>query len=462
MNWTDLLIKIQMFFFYAASMAVAGSMAVVFLKLLKRSKTWKYSRMKILWIKIALLLFLLPLSTIATMIPRIGVSGNGIVYYSEFGLTLTKPMQGPYIVLALVWIVGLVPGIIFRSIQYLKLKRIMAGNIPVEDADMQEMIVVYQEKFSKYQVEFYQNDLLEFPITVKSFHSQVILPVKRYTKKELHMVLEHEMNHIRRKDLIWKKIGLLAVFLHWWNPLVYILLNELILQLEIECDIETCNNNHQFTMKEYGQYLTGMPEKEEDMVFVSALCKSKKDLFWRLETMARRKKCHKSTMVLCGTILLLTASIPSYAAAEGIAKSHEKWISDTEISVRAEKVDYHVMEKTTTAEEAAEETVEEIDFSNETEAVSNLVTLDHTINSNTRLLYQKKMAQKGDEILISIKCSKSDAVYRIGLKDSDGNLTWREGSGKISHIFEITSTGSYTLYVENRNSFPIEITGNVI
>lgn len=74
------------------------------------------------------------------------------------------------------------------------------------------------------------------------------------------MILEHEMNHILRGDLIWKKLGLLVTFIHWWNPLAYILLEKLILQEEIECDIKTCDNNTNFTPREYGYYLSGMPE----------------------------------------------------------------------------------------------------------------------------------------------------------------------------------------------------------
>ena len=63
-------------------------------------------------------------------------------------------------------------------------------------------------------VNFYQNVLTDFPIYAGGLHPQVILPVKNYTEKELYMVLEHEINHIRSHDLLWKNVGLLVSCLH--------------------------------------------------------------------------------------------------------------------------------------------------------------------------------------------------------------------------------------------------------
>ena len=67
--------------------------------------------------------------------------------------------------------------------------------------------------------------------------------------------------------------------------------------------------------------------------------------------------------------------------------------------------------------------------------------------------------KKGDQIMASAKCSDSSIVYRIGIKDSDGGLTYAEGSGSLSHIFTIESDGKYTVYVENRSNKSMQVTG---
>ena len=459
MSLIDLAVVVQKFFFYAVTTAVAGSIAVVALMLMEHISRWKYSQMKIIGIKTALILFLIPFMSIMVIYSRKKISLHGIMYFSEFGKVVTLPMQEAYAVIACIWLLGFIPGIVFRFVQYRKLRHILDGNIPINNMKYKNLIEKYQEKYQLRHVRFYQNDLIGFPITVNSFHPRVILPTKNYTEKELHMILEHEMNHVLCDDLMWKKVALLVTFIHWWNPLAYILLNKLILQEEIECDVKTCDSNINFTRKEYGYYLSGMPEGCDDMIFTSALCKSKKDLFRRLECMVKRKNYKKWTSIMSCLVLSMLAAVPSYAASEGIARANEKWIANTEMATEVQEIDFRAMENISTV--AEENGIEEIDLTleNEVTPISTEITLDYTIKANTRVLYRWQDMQAGDEVVVSTRCSDSSIVYRIGIRDTAGNLTYRQGSGSMSHIFEVPSDGEYTVYVENRSSSSMQVTG---
>ena len=95
------------------------------------------------------------------------------------------------------------------------------------------IIKKYWEKYNLTGCEVYQNDLLHSPITMGIVHPKIILPFTSYSEKQLQMVMEHEINHIRCHDLLWRKIGLLITLIHWWNPLAYQLLNLLTIYQEI-------------------------------------------------------------------------------------------------------------------------------------------------------------------------------------------------------------------------------------
>lgn len=459
MDWSDLAIGAQRFFFCAVTTAVAGSVFVIILFILEHTSKWKNSRMRLVWIKIALILYLFPIAAVLVMKSRMGLYSGGIFWISEFWMVSTLPMRKIYILIEAIWLFGLAIGFVFRVIQYCKLNRILKGNIPIEDSKCQKLIDEYKEKKGCRHVKFLQNDLVPFPMTVGSIRPEIILPVTMYTEKELHMVLEHELNHIRSHDLVWKKVALMVTFIHWWNPLTYFLLEKLILQEEIECDIRTCENSDHFTMKEYGFYLSGMPDGNDDGIFVSALCKSKKDLCRRLEGMVKGKKYKKRTVIVSCIALSMLAVIPSYAASEGMARLNEKWIAKTEVEIEAEEIDYRAMECTSTVSQ--EEEVQEIDLTMENEATpfSTEITLDHTINANTRVLYRWQEMKTGDTVLVSAKCSDSNIVYRIGIRDSEGVLTYKQGSGSMAHIFTIPSDGKYTVYVENRSGTSMQVTG---
>ena len=58
----------------------------------------------------------------------------------------TVSMRRGYIYAAAIWLFGLAMGIVFRFIQYGKLKNLLKGNIPVADNCCQKLIDEYKEK----------------------------------------------------------------------------------------------------------------------------------------------------------------------------------------------------------------------------------------------------------------------------------------------------------------------------
>ena len=461
MNWIDFGIIPQNLFYGMVTSSAAGSFLVILILLLELSEKFRNSRLKLPWIKIAQLLFLLPVATIFVIYTRALTDGAELAWSSDFWRVSTVPMRKFYAVLTAIWMSGMLFGLSFRIKQYWKLRTILKGNILVEDPQCEVLIVWYKDKYGLKKIEFYQNDMVTFPMTTGSFRKKIILPIKDYTEKELYMILEHEINHVKSYDLLWKKIGLFITFIHWWNPFSYILLRKLILQLEIECDIKTCENNDHFSMKEYGYYLAGMEEEKNDLIFLSALSKPKKGIIRRLEGMVNGKKCKKWMVAVSCTVLVVAASIPSYAAAEGFARMNEEWISETEVEVEVPMM-IPLLEMTSHVDF---DEVVEIDVSDEVECQvfrsSTAVDLNRSINGNTRVVYATRTMQAGNKVTFTASCSDSSIVYRVGIRDQAGNLTYVQGSGNITHTFTIPSNGSYAAYVENRSSKTMKVTGNV-
>lgn len=447
----------QNLFYGMITATVAGSVLVILMILLEQTPRYRNSRLKLIWMKLAQILYLFPIMALVVILTRASFSVNGsIAWTSDFWRASTPPVRSTYRIFMIIWLVGLLFGVMFRILQFWKLYEILKGNISIENELCQRMIGEYQTKYQLKTIAFYQNDMIEFPICVGDFRPRIILPVKEYTEKELHMVLEHELHHIKNHDLAWKKVGLVTTFIHWWNPIVYFLLYKMILQEEIECDIRTCESNKYFTMKEYGFYLSGMSESQDDMIFVSALCKSKKDLFRRLEGMVKGKKITKKMIMVSCCILATLVAVPSYAAAESVAKMNEKWMMETETEYL---INYEDLEMTGHVRD--EPHVVEIDVSAESEIQPFDITvfLNGTINVNTRKLYRMQNMRNGSQIAISARCEDANAVYRIGIKKESGELRYIQGRGSISHTFTIEESGNYAVYVENRSSTPITVTG---
>lgn len=461
MNWTNAAVKIIQIFFLEITAGAAGSMLILFLMLAEKIPKWKNSRLKLVWLKLSALIFLIPLAAPAVLGSRFEISINGVVASSDFGQIATMPMQKFYLIAGIFWMIGMGVAAIFRIDSYRKYKNILNETVEVTDERIKKLAQLHIERAEISNVCIMENNLLEFPLTRGMFRKEIILPARQYAEKELHMILEHECSHVKYHDLFWKKVVLFICFIHYWNPFSYVMLKMLAFQLEVECDIRTCEDNQYFTMKEYGFYLAGMPETV-DAFFLGggvAMKKSQKDIFRRLEGIIEGKKYRKRTAVASCMLLTLLAVVPSYAASEGFVRANERWVRETETAAEVLSVDYKSLEQTAMA--ADDDGVQEIDLT-EVQGefpAGETITLDRTIPAKTRILYHWQTMKKGDIVTISTGCSDSSIVYRIGIRKKTGEMTYVEGSGDLLHPFMIGEAGEYTAYVENRSSKSMKVTG---
>ncbi len=81
-------------------------------------------------------------------------------------------------------------------------------------------------------------DGLTVPLTYGTFRPVILLPpsLLRGDPAHLEHILRHELSHIRHHDVAVKGLMLLAVALHWFNPLVWILFFAASRDMEMRCD----------------------------------------------------------------------------------------------------------------------------------------------------------------------------------------------------------------------------------
>ena len=74
------------------------------------------------------------------------------------------------------------------------------------------------------------------PLLAGLLRPRLLLPGEDWGERELGFILRHELTHYRRRDLWYKLVLLGAVSLHWFNPLVHLLVREAEADLELTCD----------------------------------------------------------------------------------------------------------------------------------------------------------------------------------------------------------------------------------
>ena len=77
---------------------------------------------------------------------------------------------------------------------------------------------------------------VDSPMAVGVLQPRLLLPRGDYGEEELTFILRHELTHIRRRDLWYKLVLLLAQTVHWFNPLVWLMVRQAEADIELTCD----------------------------------------------------------------------------------------------------------------------------------------------------------------------------------------------------------------------------------
>lgn len=81
-----------------------------------------------------------------------------------------------------------------------------------------------------------RNSFVSGPVLVGLVKPCIIIPDGVYSQDQLRHILLHELVHYRHGDIAIKYLALLAVAIHWFNPLVHLVRNEVDRACELACD----------------------------------------------------------------------------------------------------------------------------------------------------------------------------------------------------------------------------------
>jgi len=80
------------------------------------------------------------------------------------------------------------------------------------------------------------NHDISTPAVTGLLRPRLLLPHERYDVQELRYILRHELCHLKRRDMLLKLVLLAANAMHWFNPVVYLMLRQADEDIELACD----------------------------------------------------------------------------------------------------------------------------------------------------------------------------------------------------------------------------------
>ena len=147
-------------------------------------------------------------------------------------------------------------------------------------------------------------------------HPALLLPHENYTETELRFILRHELYHLKRRDILYKLFLTLVNALHWFNPLVYLMLRAADEDIELSCDSAVTANMEKAERAAYSEtLLKSVRERHGAVALTTCFGSTVERLKRRLANVFDDSKKSRGVAV----VLLTVCAVVGLSAAIGFA-----------------------------------------------------------------------------------------------------------------------------------------------
>ena len=238
-------------------------------------------------------------------------------------------------------------------------------------------------------------------MTYGLFHPVILLPKNTdwENKQQLRYILFHEYVHICHYDTAFKALAAIALCIHWFNPMVWVLYILFNRDIELACD--ECVIRRFGGRSDYARMLISMEERKNRF---DPFCNnfSKNAIEERIESIMKIKKASIITLLLAGIVVVGTAGVFATSESSALADSSNAFYDQSlkdEVTAISDKED---ITSNTVISFTATETVLVIETNiSETESSDN-VTDDNEDDTTgkIKLTIEKviELSKKGDTL----------------------------------------------------------------
>lgn len=322
--------------------AAALILAVVIIRSLAINRLPKKTFV-ILW-GVVLCRLLLPFSipsplSVYTLVNRAVKNVVAISYFSDTGAVTTgKPIAGiqpgamPVIIptipwAEIIWAAGFVTCTLFFVVSYLLSRRKFQTAIPVKDSIITEWLSAHS---IRRPVKVMQSDRIKTPLCYGILYPVILLPKKMDLGNglQLQYILTHEHTHIRHFDGVIKLLLAAALCIHWFNPMVWLMVILANRDIELSCDEAVVHAFGDTVKSAYARTLICMEERKSGIL---PLCNnfSKNAIEERITAIMKTKKATMLSVLIACLVIAGTTTVfaTSAAAAETNTKAESNQLS---------------------------------------------------------------------------------------------------------------------------------------
>ncbi|WDV45830.1 M56 family metallopeptidase [Clostridiaceae bacterium M8S5] len=262
-------------------------------------------------------------------------------------------------ILAMIWIGGVILMVLATIILQLRVRLQLYNSKMLSDARLMDIVEECKDSLGiKRHVRVFIGDKFNSPCITGIFKPCIYYPCSLIDidVDSLKNIILHELSHFKRRDLITNNIVLLAVSLHWFNPIMWILMMVYRMDVELACDSYVLNRLGEKNAVSYGSTILQVAKLNLDNTRrIGVVCyfsSSAKQLERRIRLIKKYKsKSIKVTaVVLLGSIIIGSAILTNPVSVEGASKAvkisqGKSAISQENVLTKRDSLRYNNLEK---------------------------------------------------------------------------------------------------------------------
>lgn len=187
------------------------------------------------------------------------------------------------------------------------------------------------------EVELYRCSLVHTPLLMGFLHPVILLP-EGMPQGSLDTALAHELTHLKSHDtaqLLWAS---LARAVHWFNPMVWLLVRQLHREMELCCDYNLLKDRDAAGRRAYGQaILDQMTAGDRGLSrLTTGFSGDKKEVFARFKAMmdTAPKRRGRIAMAAALVVVVLAGSLVGCQTGASTPEGDGAWIEGIDLEAR--------------------------------------------------------------------------------------------------------------------------------
>ena len=210
------------------------------------------------------------------------------------------------------WLAGVVISAIRQAVSYGMLKRRLdrtAG--PAERADLHDILASQRSGLGiSRKIPLLISPAADCPMLAGFIRPALYLPDENISTADAAFIFRHELTHCRHGDLWLKLLLTAAQCVHWFNPLVYLIVRFAQEDIELACDDAVVRGQNAAYRRAYGETIlrSAVAQSRRRQALVSCFGDDKKTLMRRFEGLFD-KSVKKRGAALIVLVALLTATL---------------------------------------------------------------------------------------------------------------------------------------------------------